>query len=383
MKLFIRAGLVLGLAASAACKESIAPKSLANPQQTTAQMNAFDTLFNVPILTSFSALSIEMGPQQVAQARIQALRTLAAATNPLRKQSALRPFAQGYETARMLRDLVPTMLDASAEDIFPPDVDGKTYEWNVDADVYLPTTRMGAPATGARFILYAVDVLTGLPNEPLVEVGFVDMIDQSTASVAKLRVLVVGTTTGSPVIYMNYTTTLEALSASSARIGTAGYVTNSATSPDTLRFTGNLNVSGSATSASVTQDVSFDVDSHDAHARLWERVTVTSSDANLRIFFLFKHGIEIVTLEGTFDADLIGQVLDGSITVKVDGGLFATCDVASTPTSYNLTCEGADADGLNAAEVEALDEIGEALAGMESVFAGVLNPAVNIFGGSN
>ena len=381
MRLFIRAGVVLGLVAAAACKESIAPKSLANPQQTTEQMNAFDTLFNAPVLTSFSALSIEMGPQQVAQARIKALRTLAEATNPLRKQSALRPFAQGYETTRMLRDLAPALINASAEDIFPPDVDGKTFEWDTVANVYLPTSRPGAQPTGARFILYAVDGLTGMPVEPLVEIGFVDFIDQSTASIAKLRVLVVGNTAG-PVIYMDYTTTLEALSASSARIGTAGYVTNSATSPDTLRFAGSLNFSGSATSASITQDVSFDVNSHDAHARLWERVTVTSSNANLRIFFLFKHGIEIVTLDGNFDADLLGQAIDGNITVKVDGGLFATCDVDASAGTYNLTCEGADADGLNAAEVEALDQIGDALAGMESVFAGVLNPAVNIFGGS-
>jgi|SRR5688572_21230946 len=382
MRVFIRAGVVLGLVAAAACKESIAPKSLANPQQTTAQMNAFDTLFNVPVLTSFSALSIEMGPQQAAQARIQALRTLAEATNPLRKQSALRPFAHGYETTRILRDLVPTMINASAEDIFPPDVDGKTFEWDTVANVYLPTARPGAQPTGARFILYAVDPFTGMPNEPLVEVGFVDMIDQSTASVAKLRVLVVGNTAG-PVIYVDYTTTLEALSESSARIGTAGYVTNGATSPDTLRFTGSLSFGGSATSATLTQDVSFDVNSHDAHARLWERVTVTSSNANLRIFFLFKHGIETVTLEGNFDADLLGQAIDGSITVKVDGGLFATCEVDASAGTYNLTCEGADADGLNAAEIEAIDQIGEALAGMETIFAGVLNPAVNIFGGSN
>src|SRR4026208_1737986 len=113
------------------------------------------------------------------------------------------------------------MLNASAEDIFPPETDGLTFEWDTTGiGSYQPTARTGAPATGVRFILYAVNGLTGLPTEPLTEVGYVDLADESTASVAKLHVTVAGVS-GTPV-YINYTTTLQSLGESSARIGTAG-----------------------------------------------------------------------------------------------------------------------------------------------------------------
>lgn len=375
MRLLHRAGLVLGLVALAACKESIAPKSLSNPQQTTAQMNAFDTLFANNVLNSFTAISGDIAP--VAPASVSAWRQLAGAANPLNQSSALRPYAKGLETSRMLRRLVPTMTSAATADIFPPDIDGKTFEYDTAANMYVQTARAGAPATGVRFILYAVDPFTEMPVEPTVEIGYVDLADESTVSVGKLHVIAAG----SGVTFVNYTVSLEALTSSSARITTAGYITNGATSPDSLRFTGVVTASGNASSVQVTQDVSFDVNSHDAHVRLWERVTFTSTTASLRIFFSFKHGVELVTLDGSFDLDQIGETVDGNITVKVDGGLFATCTVAASASSYNLTCEGADADGLNAAEVEALDQIGDALAKIENTFAGVLNPGINILGG--
>lgn len=374
MRLLLRAGLALGLAATAACKESIAPKSLANPQQTTAQMAAFDTLFGMNnVLNSFTAVSGDIAP--VAPAQLATLRALVGASNPLNKSSALRPYARGYESARMLRQLIPNLSNTSAADIFPPDIDGKTFEWDTTSNTYVAGIRTGAPPTGVRFILYAVDPFSQLPVEPVVEIGYVDLADQSTASIDKLRVTVVG----SGVTFVDYTVQLEN-AATAPRITTAGYVTNGASSPDSLRFSGVVSVSGNASSVSVTQDVSFDVNSHDAHVRLWEKVTFTQTTAALRIYFLFKHGAETVTLDGKFDLDSVGETLDGTITVKVDGGPFATCTVAAGPGSYNLTCEGADADGLNAAEQEALDAIGNALAHIENLFAGLLNPGVNVLG---
>ena len=372
MRLLLRAGLALGIAATAACKESIAPKSLADPQQTTSQMNAFDTLFANGVLTSFTAISGDIAP--ITPAAVSRWRALAGAANPLNKESALRPYATALETSRLLTRLVPAMSGTATEDIFPPDVDGKTFEYDVDANMYVQTTRAGAPATGVRFILYAIDPLTQLPAEPLNEVGYVDLADESGA-LPKIHVTVVG----GAVTYVDYTVSLASVTQSSARIETSGYITNGASSPDSLRFTGSVSVNASASSAQVTQDVSFDVNSHDAHMRLYERVTFTQTSINLRIYFSFRHGAELVTLDGNFDID---EGADGTITVKVDGGKFATCTVATTPTSYSLTCEGADADGLNADEVAALDAIGDALATIENVFAGVLNPGVNILGPS-
>lgn len=378
MRLVLRAGLLLGLA-TAACKDSVGPKSLANPQQTTEQMAAFDTLFAIPVLASFNALGDRIDPNAGAPAGLARVRALARASNPLAGSSALRPYSKGVETTHMLRELAPGLINASAQDLFPVDVDGKTFEWDTTgAGSYQPTARAGAPNDGVRFILYAVD-LVGQPVEPLVEVGYVEFDDESTASLNKVHVRV-AEPDGSPV-YVDYTVSLASLGATSARLVTSGYITNG--SPDTLDFTGSIDVSASTTTFAVTQDVSFDVDSRDAHVRLWERVTLQDSGAgNVRIYFLFKHGTETVTLDANFDIDTLGQSINGSVTIKVDGGLFATCQVDAAPASYSLTCEGADADGLNADEVEAIAGIGKSLGAIESVFQGILLPATGVIGGA-
>ena len=375
MRSLLCAGLALGLA-TAACKDSVGPKSLANPQATTAQMAALDTLFDVSALNSFSALSGDIAP--VAPARLATLRALAAASNPLARSSALRPYTRGLESAQMVRQLLPTLTDANTAALFPPEIVGKTFEWNVTTHLYAPTTRTGAPSTGVRFILYAVDPLTSMPVEPLVEVGYVDLSDESTATVAKLHVTVAGL--GGTPVYVDYRVTLESLSASSARITSTGYITNRASSPDTLRFNGVITAAGNTSSASVTQDVTLDVNSRDAHIRLYEKVTITQTSVSLRVYFRFQHGAEVVTLDGNLEFNNLAQTASGTITVKVDGGMMATCTVAADANSYNLTCQGADADGLNADEQGALQAIGDAVGKVQEVFNGLFGPPLGILG---
>ena len=375
MRLLLRAGLVLGLAASAACKESIAPKSLANPQATAAQMAALDTMFDVSVLNSLSALSPEISP--VAPARLATLRALAAISNPLARSSLMRPYTQGLESARMLRQLLPALTDANAAALFPPAVVGKTFEWNATTDVYEPTARTGAPAAGVRFILYAVDPLTSMPVEPVVEVGWINLDDESTASVAKLHVSVVGS--GGAPVYVDYRVSVEGATGS-ARITSTGYITNGASSPDSLRFNGVISATGNASSVTITQDVTLDVNSRDFHVRLWEKIILTQTTLSLRLFFRFQHGAEVVTLEGSLEFDQLAGTATGTITAKVNGGKMATCTVAADANSYNLTCEGADADGLNADEQAALQSIGDAVGKVQEVFNGLFGPPLGILG---
>ncbi len=103
---------------------------------------------------------------------------------------------------------------------------------------------------------------------------------------------------------------------------------------------------------------------------------------SLRISFRFEHGGEVVTLEGTLDVDETAGTVTGTIVAKVDGGLFATCTVTGTSTTYSLTCTGADADGLNANEVEALHHLGDAVESIGSMFEGILTPAIGVLGGA-
>jgi hypothetical protein len=57
---------------------------------------------------------------------------------------------------------------------------GVTFVWDEELIGYIPSEEPGAPTSGVRFIIYAVNPITGLPESPLNEVGHLDIIDTST-----------------------------------------------------------------------------------------------------------------------------------------------------------------------------------------------------------
>jgi hypothetical protein len=331
-------------------------------------------------LQSLSSVSGSISPS--APAPLAAL-ALAGATNPLDHSTRLQPYARRINGALVFSRLLrPEMSVNAVAALFPPALVGKTFEWNFTTLQYDTTARTGAPSNGVRFILYAIDPLTLQPAGPApgTEVGYVDLKDESNGGSPKVHVIVAGV--GGTPVYVDYTVTLTTQSAASLKITTAGYITNGAGSPDSLRFSGAISASGSTTSVSVTEDVSFDVNSHDIHVRNWQRATITQSGnqttLSLRISFRFEHAGEVITLEGALDVS--GTTVNGTFTAKVDGGLYATCSVTGTATSYTLTCQGADADGLNADDNAALDALGAAAGDVTSIFEGILGPAIGVLG---
>jgi len=380
MRLLLGGSIALAVLAAACSDNSVAPKSPANPQATAAELAALGSVFNAAPLQSLSSVSGSISPS--APAPLSAL-ALAASANPLHHSTRLEPYARRIDAASVFsRLLKPEMSVNAVAALFPAAFVGKTFEWNFTTLQYDTTARTGAPSNGVRFILYAIDPLTDQPAGPApgTEVGYIDLKDESGSS-PKVHVIVAGV--GGTPVYVDYTVTLTSQSTSSVKITTAGYITNGAGSPDSLRFNGAISASGSTTSVSVTEDVSFDVNSHDIHVRNWQRVTLTQSGntlaVSLRISFRFEHAGEVVTLDGSLDATNAGDV-SGTFTAKVDGGLYATCSVTGSSNSYTLTCQGADADGLNADDNAALDALGQAASGVTTIFEGILGPAIGVLG---
>jgi hypothetical protein len=380
MRLLLSGGIALALLAAACSDNSVAPKSPANPQATAAELAALGSVFNAGALQSLSSVSGSISPS--APAPLSAL-ALAASANPLHHSTRLEPYARRIDAASVFsRLLKPEMSVNAVAAIFPAAFVGKTFEWNFTTLQYDTTARTGAPSNGVRFILYAIDPLTDQPAGPApgTEVGYIDLKDESGSS-PKVHVIVAGV--GGTPVYVDYTVTLTSQSTTQVKINTAGYITNGANSPDSLRFSGAISASGSTTSVSVTEDVSFDVNSHNIHVRNWQRVTLTQSGntlaVSLRISFSFEHAGEVVTLDGSLDATNAGDV-NGTFTAKVDGGLYATCSVTGSSNSFTLTCQGADADGLNADDNAALDALGQAASGVTSIFEGILGPAIGVLG---
>jgi hypothetical protein len=125
---------------------------------------------------------------------------------------------------RMSRLAVAAPSFAAAEPavLIPADLLGKTLVWDPDANRYVvDESRTGAPATGFRIILYALDPLT---HEPLVdlELGYVDFIDESAPGVEALRIVVV--LNGEEVINYRASASVEVLNPA-VSFGAEGHIT--------------------------------------------------------------------------------------------------------------------------------------------------------------
>ncbi len=72
----------------------------------------------------------------------------------------------------------------------PPEVAGKTFVYDDVSGEWTASDRTGAPATGVRFVLYAVDAFGDIVT-PLVETGHLDLTDLSSGSEAAARLVAV------------------------------------------------------------------------------------------------------------------------------------------------------------------------------------------------
>lgn len=204
------AGLSLALAA---CGKDNGPSTF-DPQGTTTDMAVAQDAFGSQQAASFSAIGPDIsvvlnGSPVVASSAALALS---------------RPSARSAAYARKLVSLLPrggTAIQPTVAAI-PSSVLGTTFVWDEINDVYVASSLTGAPANGVRFVLYAVDPVMFRPVEPVVEVGYADVIDQSTASTTDIRVKVVQAN----VTYLDYDVSATA-TASGGVVTISGFASTS------------------------------------------------------------------------------------------------------------------------------------------------------------
>src|SRR2546430_3778821 len=157
---------------------------LANPTTTFNQLQAISAVTNTPLFESFTVLTPHFTPASAAPSVALTVLSLELATrySPWHRREPLTP-----HYAR-----VPPLRHATAP---PP---GRTFVWDPTANDYIASADSGAPATGQRFVLYAISQRTGLPSNPLVGIGYVDLTDRSAGDSSALGVALVGTPTGGP-----------------------------------------------------------------------------------------------------------------------------------------------------------------------------------------
>ena len=133
-------GLGIMLLAAACGGDGTGPRN-SNPAATAAKLEALDDPFDTPTFLSFR---LAAGFTPVASASLSDLR---AALSAVQAGPGIQP------AVPFLRHTLDRRSVAGSAMFFPPEILGKTYEWNAVSGTYEATTRAGAPANGVRFIL--------------------------------------------------------------------------------------------------------------------------------------------------------------------------------------------------------------------------------------
>ena len=338
------AGLALVLAG---CKNDGASPSPFDPQGTAADMAAAQDAFGSEPTASFSAVAGDI--------------SLALGGSPLVASSAAlalsNPSKVSQQYARKIASLVPagaSGIQASVVAI-PTEVAGKTFVWDESTDTYVASDVSGAPSNGVRFLLYAVDPVTFRPVEPVVETGYVDVIDQSTSAVANVRIKVVEAS----VTYLDYQVVASATS-SSGLVTISGFAFNGTTRA-------NFTLKHTVGESSFSLDYALDVPSRDLS------VDWTATIANISLTDVVVT-LDLAVSGPNGDVRLVGTsgVDGGTYTVKVNGDTFATI----TLTASSLSITGAGGDPLTSDEAQALEMVFYSYEASLDAFSHLLMPVI-------
>ena len=315
--------------------DSTAPDAPFDPAGTSSDIGAMQASFDSPAMAGYVAASAAIGDALGESAAAAAVRVV-----PTKALIAGGKPAAGHYAGLLARTYVepaggirPSLSTAA----IPAEYLGVTFTYDVETDQYGPSDLDGAPANGVRFIVYAVDPISGAVIEPLVEVGYADVVTTETASSATVRVELVS----GGVTYLDYAVgATGSASASTVALTISGFVSNG------------------------DDRVDFDLDTH-----LDLNSTSVTLDYSL-----------IVPTRGGFRIDFEGESTDGSVTSTLEArGPHGTVSISGTQTSSTATFEvevngelfgtitttgsaepvitGADGEPLTEAELEALGDI--------------------------
>jgi predicted small lipoprotein YifL len=337
------AGLALTLAGCG--KDGNAPNEF-DPQGTAADMAAAQDAFASDPTASFAAVGEDISVALNGSQLVQSSAALAVSG----------PSKASERYVRQIAKLIPTGgagIQASVVAI-PSELAGKTFVWDESTDTYVVSDLSGAPSNGVRFLLYAVDPVLLRPVEPVVETGYVDVIDQSTASSVDIRVKVVE----SGVTYLDYSV-VGGETASGGVVTIDGYAFNGTVRAN-FRLKNSVFLSNGG--VVIVLDYTLDVPSRGLSIDWTATLDDASESVTLDLSVSGPNGN--VSLVGSSDAD------GGTFTVKVNGDTFATITV----TGGSTVITGATGDALTPDEEQAMETVFDSFEGSLDAFGALLMP---------
>jgi hypothetical protein len=340
-------------------KDSNAPDAPFDPAGTSSDMSAVGASFDSPALLSFNAASDEISLTAGGSAALALLARPSASLATGGKASAVRyaaALAQGYGGGAHRPSL------AVAQASIPAELLGTTFVWDVNVQHYAASDLTGAPADGVRFLLYAVNPVTGIPVEPLVEIGYADVVTNQTSSSAAVNIVVVS----EDVTYLDYTARITATSASSGDIVVSGYATNG---DDRVNFDLDTGVIFGQTTLDLALDYALTVPTRggfriDLESDLSGSMDTDTGTYTLDLTARGPHGTVNITGSATEGG--------GTFQVKVNGDLFATIDVSA---GDDPVVTGKDGGALTAEEQAALEDVFHMFGAGLGFFVDLLHPS--------
>ncbi len=312
--------------------DSTAPNAPFDPAGTSSDLNAMEASFDSPAMSGFSSAAGAIGSvlgESPAAAAVRAAPSKALVT---RDRSGARRYAATVASAYVR----PTggMRPVAGSAAILEEHLGVTFVYNTETDAYEASELTGAPDDGVRFIVYAVNGITGVPVEPLVEVGYADITASETATSMAVRVELVS----AGVTYLDYSVGANAGS-SAATISVSGFVTNG---DDRVNFDLDNQISLDDETIAVTLDYTLIVPTRNGF-RIDFEGEVAEGTVTSTLEARGPHGTVTITGNQTPTA--------GSFEVEVNGELFATVTMTA---GESPVITGADGNALTQQELEVL-----------------------------
>jgi hypothetical protein len=340
---------LIGLMTGCGGNDSTAPDAPFDPAGTTADLDAIGASYESDAMYGFQsampAISTVLGESQAAVAlRAAPSKTMATGETGAREYAGTLARLYTQPTAGMR----PVTQRAAILDEHL----GVTFTRNAETLEYEPSDRTGAPSNGVRFIVYAVNPISGQPVTPLQEVGYADIEVTETATSVSFRIELVS----GNVTYLDYA--LGATGSQSAvAVNIAGFVSNG---DDRVNF--DLDMHFDFTDEVITLDYLLTVPTR-GNFRLDFEQEITNTTMTSSIELRGPHGT--VTITGSHTE------AGGSYQVRVNGEAFATITVSAEGQSV---ITGADGEPLTQEELDALEQVFLAFYGGFDFFENLLGP---------
>lgn len=368
MRLLLRAGVVVGLAAMVACgKDAPSPVDFNDPAAVSANLSAVDSAFDSAVFRSFSTASIMLDVATAPAFRPAA--SLVGTLRPKLVRTGARMFLPTLQQAQKLQTMVPNLSISAAQGrIIPDTMYGRVFAWDASLNQYTWQGATVANLTGVRFVLYATG-LDGQVVEPVSAIGTLDITDQSTPAKLQLQILVKGGAT----TYVDYTASFTS-GVTSANATVTGTITNGLGGGDnkTLSFDEMLSVNAAGANVHAT----FALNTPAITLMLNE--SVAFEDPNIVInadFRLIQNG-ETIRAVGHITLNTATNAVTVSVAVYLDGHPVAS--ISGDPA----TAQWVDAGGqpLTAADLIALERLFDAFENFGNTVSNLFAP-VGTFAG--